>query len=210
MYPVREVLDVWPLLPIVINIRVYRRWWLDNLVGALEHNDRICELDLSEILGWKFEEIWAATQQPFPALTRSRIIPPFNLQPVIPASFLGGSAPRLRSLDLHGTSLMLHFRVCRNCFCLPLSLFILHSGEFQIPCIFRPRRWCLACPCRPGSKHWKLDLNSLKVTPTREADLLFRQHELFSSLSLRCVSTESPIIWRTSWPGSMLLYSKTC
>jgi hypothetical protein len=98
--PVMEMLDVWPPFPIVIMVRSHRPWSLDNLVAALEHNDRIRELDLSEIRGGQLEKVWAAMQKPFPALSRLGILPVIRLPPAVPSSFLGGSAPRLRSLSL--------------------------------------------------------------------------------------------------------------
>ena len=99
--PVMGMRTVWPLLPIVIMVRSYRPWSLDNLVAALlEHNERICELDLGEIRGGQLDKVWAAMQKPFPALTRLEILPVIRLPPAVPASFLGGSAPRLRSLSL--------------------------------------------------------------------------------------------------------------
>ena len=44
--PVRETLDVWQLFPIVINIECLEISDMDNIVAALEHNGRICKLDL--------------------------------------------------------------------------------------------------------------------------------------------------------------------
>ena len=98
--PVMEMLDVWPPFPIVIMVRSHRPWSLDNLVAALENNDRICELDLNEIRGGQLEKVWAAMQKPFPALRRLEILPVIRLPPAVPASFLGGAAPGLRSLSL--------------------------------------------------------------------------------------------------------------
>jgi hypothetical protein len=75
---------------------------MDNILAALERNDRICDLDLN-FPSSSFEEVLAAMQHPFPALTRLTL----GLQPrdepvlVDPALFLGGSAPRLRELYLY-------------------------------------------------------------------------------------------------------------
>ena len=67
--PVRETLDIWPLFPIVIKARCYGMWGVDNIIAALEHNDRICQLDLFHFPNAQFEEILAVMQQPFPTLT---------------------------------------------------------------------------------------------------------------------------------------------
>ena len=46
--PVREKLHIWPLLPIVVRLYCQDMYeaTMDNIVGALEHNDRICECKL--------------------------------------------------------------------------------------------------------------------------------------------------------------------
>jgi hypothetical protein len=99
--PVRQTLNVWPLLPIVINVESYEIWDMDNVVAALEHNDRICELGLWLITSSQLDKVLAAMQQPFPALTHLEIQLVDETTPVIPVSFLGGSAPRLRTLVLN-------------------------------------------------------------------------------------------------------------
>jgi hypothetical protein len=113
--PVREMLDVWPLLPIVVQSGVHKVRSTDNIVAALEHkvrsmdnivvalehNDRICELDFRDISRSQFEKVLAAMQQPFPELTRTSLhFQPRAEAPVIPASFLGGFAPSLQELKL--------------------------------------------------------------------------------------------------------------
>jgi hypothetical protein len=95
--PVRETLYVWPVLPIVIWTD--GMWDADNIIAALEHNDRICRLELHEGLSSEFEKVIAAMQQPFPALTHLWLWPYHETAPVAD-SFLGGSAPLLQSLTL--------------------------------------------------------------------------------------------------------------
>jgi hypothetical protein len=100
--PVMEMLDIWPLFP--ISIRVYRdEMWdlpMDNIITAVEHNDRVCELALYDFTSSQSEEVIAAMQRPFPALTCLELRPRDETAPVVPASFLGGSAPRLQKLFL--------------------------------------------------------------------------------------------------------------
>ena len=99
--PVREMLDIWPPLPIHIAIGGFETGGIDNIIATLEHNDRICDLAIFNIPSLEREPIWAALQQPFPALTDLWLAfvneTPF---PVVPASFLGGSAPGLQSIRL--------------------------------------------------------------------------------------------------------------
>ena len=104
--PVRETLHVWPALPIAVRISDPYEEIPDNVVAALEHKDRVCEIFAYDILGDEFEELATVpvTQDPFPALAHLYLdaYPEYiNLKsPIIPDSFLGGSAPLLRSLYL--------------------------------------------------------------------------------------------------------------
>jgi len=95
--PVRETLDVWPLLPIVVWGYGNEMWDMDNIIAVLEHNGRICRLDLINIQSSQFEKV---LEEPFPALTRLQLRPRDETAPVDPALFLGGSAPHLRTLIL--------------------------------------------------------------------------------------------------------------
>ena len=97
--PVREMLYVWPVLPIAIFVS-YETWDADNIIAALEQNDRICQMDFVEFTSSQFEKVLAATQQPFPALTHLSLWLREETTPAVPDSFLGGSAPQLQSLTL--------------------------------------------------------------------------------------------------------------
>ena len=99
--PVRETLDVWPPFPIVIEASGLEQWRNDNINVALEHNDRVCQVDLFLIPRSQLEKVLAAMQQQFPALTNLRLGFEDGIEPVHPDSFLGGSAPRLQSLTLY-------------------------------------------------------------------------------------------------------------
>jgi hypothetical protein len=98
--PVRETLHVWPLLPIVVSGNDNQEWHLDNLVTALGHSDRVCGVELWPVPSSQMENVLAAMQEPFPALTYLDLVSKDQTVPVVPDSFLGGSAPCLRSLSL--------------------------------------------------------------------------------------------------------------
>ena len=100
--PVTELLDVWPPLPIVIRVSGHDmgRWGMDNLIAALEHNNRICDLNLWRIPNLQWENVLSAMQEPLPVLTRLELRTRGEIAPVIPTSFLGGSTPRLQTLFL--------------------------------------------------------------------------------------------------------------
>ena len=97
--PVRETLYVWPVLPIAI-FTSYEMWDADNIIAVLEQNDRICQMDFHECTSPQFEKVLAAMQQPFPALTHLDLWLTEETTPVVPDSFLGGSAPQLQILIL--------------------------------------------------------------------------------------------------------------
>ena len=105
---VNEMLHIWPFLPIQIrdNRQTRRREGADNIVAALEQNDRVCEINLDHLPVSLLERIAAAMQErPFPALTDLRLYAATpKTVPVFPEdTFLGGSAPpHLRSLNLDG------------------------------------------------------------------------------------------------------------
>ena len=98
--PVRRTLDVWPLLPIVVTVYSNCRWENGNIFAALEHNDRISELVIYHIPSSGTEKVLAALQKPFPALTYLQFEFKTESAPVLPASFLGGSASGLKTLAL--------------------------------------------------------------------------------------------------------------
>ena len=97
------MLGVWPALPIVIWNTENFTSDEDNIVAALEHRDRVCEVKLRHLTRLQLEKIVPSMQESFPALTKL-LIESYQSrrdeQPVLPDSFLGGSAPRLRFLYL--------------------------------------------------------------------------------------------------------------
>ena len=106
--PAGDMVDVWPALPLVIQDRGYgRRGSVDNIVALLERSDlvrRIIKINLWYVSSWQLDDILEAMQVPFPELTHLDLHHYDKTKPVHPLSdsFLGGSAPRLRSLWLYG------------------------------------------------------------------------------------------------------------
>jgi hypothetical protein len=98
--PVRERLDVWPHLPIAVEGHGDGKWGVDNFIAALKHNDRISQIRIWSVLSLQMENVLAAMQQPFPALTHLMLTLEGETAAVAPASFLGGSAPGLQELIL--------------------------------------------------------------------------------------------------------------
>ena len=111
--PPRNTLDIWPPLPLIIYdvAKVYEEH-VDYTIAALEHNNRVCQIRL---IGYSPSQIScvaksAAIQKPFPELTHlelemsSRPNWPDNGPTIVPDSFLGGTTPRLQSLELFNIS----------------------------------------------------------------------------------------------------------
>ena len=103
--PVRENLDIWPAFPIVLDL--YPLGHLtsndeDNAIAALEHSDRVCSVRLHVTSSqWK-NMAPVVTSKPFPILTHLEIHSTDGNAPVLPGGFLGGSAPLLQDIYLHG------------------------------------------------------------------------------------------------------------
>ena len=104
--PIKEILEVWPPLPIVIKGDYYKESDWDDLIATLEHNDRVCEIRLWYISSALWERVSGAMQVPFPALTDLDLLVSDTPAWVVPDSFLGGSAPRLHNLALNGASFL--------------------------------------------------------------------------------------------------------
>ena len=96
----RMSLNVWPALPLLINAFGGP---VDDAIALLEHSDRIHEINifLDRYPTREIEKLWTAMQVPFPELTTLLLLHDGSSSvPVLPDSFLGGSAPRLRILLL--------------------------------------------------------------------------------------------------------------
>ena len=101
---IRDTLDVWPALPLRIIGRLASTDTTDNVIAALGHSNRVCEVDLEFFDGWQLEQVLAPMLVSFPELTDLQLWSSYGSVDVIPDSFLGGSAPRLRHLSLRSIS----------------------------------------------------------------------------------------------------------
>jgi F-box-like len=97
----REMLDIWPALPIVIMDYSDSVSGVDNIVAALEQRDRVCEIMLDDIPCRKMDMFVPAMLGPFPALECIILCGDDSAVAVVPDSFLGGSAPQLQWLTFH-------------------------------------------------------------------------------------------------------------
>ncbi len=100
--PIRDTLDVWPALPLIVAGNLALSSCTDNVIAALGQSSRVCQVHLSDLAGWQLENVLAAMQVSFPELTDLQLYSNCETLPVIPDSFLGGSAPHLRIFRLEG------------------------------------------------------------------------------------------------------------
>jgi hypothetical protein len=107
--PLRKTLDCWPDLPLSIwypRLVLYHHLSHpdeDNVIAALEHPNRICEINLT-LTHPLLEKLTPLMQDPFPVLEDLELgSRDLNDTLVLPSTFLGGSTPRLRRVDLDGT-----------------------------------------------------------------------------------------------------------
>jgi hypothetical protein len=100
--PARDTLDVWPALPLIVKGIMTLSSGTDNVIAALGQSNRVCQVYLPALADRQLEEVLAAMQVPFPELTYLSLLSLDETPPVMPNSFLGGSAPRLQSFDLSG------------------------------------------------------------------------------------------------------------
>ena len=74
-------------------------------MAVLERSDRVVQIHLFTDYDWELENVLKAMQVPFPELTVLTLGFQEGMVSVLPDSFLGGSAPRLRDLDRKSTRL---------------------------------------------------------------------------------------------------------
>ena len=97
----REMLGVWPALPIVITDDSDWMSGVDNIISALEQRNRVCEIMLDDIPCGKMDTLVPAMLESFPALESILLGADDSEMAVVPDSFLGGSAPQLHWFTLH-------------------------------------------------------------------------------------------------------------
>jgi hypothetical protein len=98
----RDALASWPALPLIVDGDMTISSSMDNIIAALGHSNRVCRLSLEGLEDRHLEKVLEVVQVPFPELTYVRLFSSGETPPVIPDSFLGGSAPLLQFIDFSG------------------------------------------------------------------------------------------------------------
>ena len=101
--PAKDTVDVWPALPLVVKGDMALSGTdTDNIIAALGRSNHVHDIHLWGFAGRQLEKALAVMQVPFPELTDLRLHSKGETLPVVPDSFLGGSAPRLEIFSSTG------------------------------------------------------------------------------------------------------------
>ena len=100
--PTKDTLDIWPALPLIVRGEVALSSGTDNVIAALAQSNRVREVNLTVLGNWQLDEVLTAMEVPLPELTDLRLKSESMEydETIIPDSFLGRSAPRLRVFTL--------------------------------------------------------------------------------------------------------------
>ena len=104
--PVTKNLGIWPAFPIDVEDENHLNCSDEvnlNVVSALRYIDRVCHVRLS-FPDSRVRWIATAMQKPFPMLTQLYLTSNYWPELVLPAGFLGGSAPCLQAIHLSNIS----------------------------------------------------------------------------------------------------------
>ena len=136
--PVREMLDIWPTLPIHIQKPAYLQFHpeadYDNVIVALEHHDLVSVINIDALTRHQLGKVVAVMQKPFPALTHLHLRSTDEAAQALPDTFMSGSAPRLRVLRLEGISFpTLPSLILSPTELTTLNLYAIPSGGYILP-----------------------------------------------------------------------------
>ena len=100
------MLGIWPAVPIAIWASRLRGEIEENAIAALEHEGRVSQISVYDNSNHALRRFVEAMNRSFPALDDLSIESKDCTSMVLPDSFLGGCAPRLRSLRLHNVAFL--------------------------------------------------------------------------------------------------------
>jgi hypothetical protein len=137
--PTKRLLDIWPPFPIILSVPppfpVVDKSGVENIIAALECRDRITKIDIYEIRGAVLNELVTVLHKPLPVLAHFSLSSYYSSVPALPETFLGGSAPRLRSFVLKG----IPFPSFPRFIYVSLTSFTFTLMKSRIPVTFHPR-----------------------------------------------------------------------
>jgi hypothetical protein len=194
----KDTLVVWPALPLEIQDDITTKR-VDNIISVLKLTDRVCKIDLDGVTESKMEEICTVMQEPFPDLTDLRLgaesVEPNAAPPLLPDSFLGGSAPRLQSLILE----FIPFPALPKLLLSATNLVLLHFLGIPDSGYISPEAMVTCLSMLTSLRSLSLsDSNPINRSLTLIADHHLTRHALSSLLSHPLTTLGSANIWRIS------------
>ena len=165
--PVGEKLAVWPPLPLIIK-QYYDSTskYNDNIniITALGHSDRVCEIDL-DIPSPLLERVFPAMEKTFVGLKYLRL-GAIGMAPVVSDSFLGGSAPHLQ--QLWSSSIPFPFPVLRKLLLSAPNLVILFLSDIPHSAYFSPEAMVTCLSVLTRLEWLCIGFNSPRSRPPQE------------------------------------------
>jgi hypothetical protein len=163
--PVKKMLDIWPPLPIII-LGERGTTDEDNIIVALEQNDRVCQIRLKYLQNSLWEEVFTVMQKPFPALISMELhSSAAGEEPsMVSDSFLGRSAPHLQSLHLRGVP----FPGLPKLLLSATHLVTLHLQDVSRSGYIPPEAVVTALSALPMLKEFQLQFQSRRSCPDQE------------------------------------------
>jgi hypothetical protein len=204
--PVREMLDIWPALPIEIEDITWR-YGKGGWITSLQHSSIpiVCVPSSSgSIPSSAWEALAEAMQVPFPELTHLVLWSDNESTSVLPDSFLGGSAPRLQTLWLSGISFPALPNLLLSASDL-VTLSLLACPSFGVHFTPGDGRLLVLLEQAPNFLETSWDSNRLNLAPDQPSPPPWTRVvlPLSPTLPLRAC----PIIRKTSSPASIPPYS---
>ena len=161
----KTLVDVWPALPLLIQGYVFRTT-VDNVIAELEHRDHICQISLGCYTASliEIEKLWTAMQVPFPELARLRLSCQGPYVPVLPDSFLGGSAPHLQYLALYS----IPFPALPKLLSSATHLVYLYLDDIPHSGYFSPEAMATCLSMLTSLRFLRVDFESPRSSPNQE------------------------------------------
>ena len=181
--PIWSILASWPTVPLVAKFNAGRKSKRipKNVMDALRHPDRLCEIDLSVTISM-LPSVVEVTQKPCRALEVIRITVKFPTGPsiLVRNSFLGGSAPHLREVKLDGIAFP--FPAIRQVLLSTKNLVELHLFDIPNDAYFSPNDLVTGLSSSVQLKRLTIDFHYLPSSPPPSTTRSSPQRTILPSL----------------------------
>jgi len=169
--PVKKTMDIWPELPVVIKAASWnsRNLGVNNVASALKQHHRVCTIDIPGIPKSLLNR-FMVMKKPFPSLKKLELSSNDESIPVLPDSFLGGSAPQLQTLSLSG----IPFPGLQNLLLSTCDLVELRLWDIPLSGYFSPEAIVTGLSAMTKLQHLRLEFRCPRSRVDRENRLLPR------------------------------------